>query len=128
MKPRHEHHWKLYGRALEILDRRASGHALPVLRALARRGFAPAVNLLSDYLPTAQAIASLRRGARAGDPICAYNLAVTYRNRGDMLRYRTALAAAARLDPDAADELRGFRTRFPEEPMRRFGRLRPDRG
>jgi hypothetical protein len=40
-----------------------------------------------------------------------------------MLGYRIALHPAARLDPDAADELRRFMTRFPERVMGKFGRL-----
>jgi hypothetical protein len=44
-----------------------------------------------------------------------------------MVAYRAALARAAKLDPDAAIELRGFKTRFPHEVMRRFGRLSRDR-
>ena len=100
---------------------------MPIIRKLARRGFAPAVTVLSDYVPEAEAIRLLRREARRGDPICAYNLAITYRNRGDMTGYRSALALAAKLDADAASELRRFKTRFPEEPMRRFGRLASER-
>lgn len=117
--------WKLYARALDILEGRRNGHALPILRKLARRDFAPAVNLLSDHVPEAAALALLRRAARRGDPVSAYNLAITHRNRGDMLNYRRALARAARLDGDAAAELRRFKTRFPETVMRRFRRLAP---
>ena len=119
--------WRLYVRALDILEGRTNGHALPILRKLARRGFPPAVNLVSDYLPEIEALALLRRAARAGDPVSAYNLAITYRNRGDMSHYRQALARAARLDADAADELRRFKTRFPEAVMRRLRKLEPRR-
>jgi hypothetical protein len=119
--------WKLYTRALDILEGRSTGHALPIIRKLARRRFAPAITVLSDYVSEAEAIRLLRKEARRGDATSAYNLAITHRNRGDMLGYRTALAHAAKLDPDAASELRRFRTRFPEEVMRRFRRLAPDR-
>jgi hypothetical protein len=118
--------WKLYTRALDILEGRSAGHALPIIRKLARRRFAPAITILSDYVSEAEAIRRLRMEARRGDATSAYNLAITHRNRGDMLGYRTALARAAKLDPDAASELRRFRTRFPEETMRRFRRLAPD--
>ena len=117
--------WKPYVRALDILEGRSNGHALPILRRLALRGFAPAVNLISDYVPEKTALALLRRAARAGDPASAYNLAITHRNRGDLRAYRQALARAARLDPDSAAELRRFKTRFPETVMRRFRRLEP---
>jgi hypothetical protein len=115
--------WLLYGRALEILERRRNGLALPILRRLACRGFAPAMNLMTDYVPHAEQLRLLRRAAQRGDSIAAYNLAITFRNRGDLLRYRLSLARAARLGADAAAELKRFKTRFPEEIMRRFGRL-----
>jgi len=119
--------WKLYGRALDILEGRSNGHALPIIRVLTLRGFAPAATVLSDYVSDAEAIRMLRREARRGDGTAAYNLAITHRNRGDMASYRRALAFAAKLDGDAASELRQFKTRFPYEVMRRFRRLAPDR-
>lgn len=115
----------LYLRALAILEGRSNGHALPVLRRLTLRGFAPAVNLMSDHVVDREAVRLLRREARKGDPLSAYNLAVTYRNLGDMLNYRRALARAARLDPEAAEEMASFKTRFPHSVMRRFRRLEP---
>ena len=114
---------KLYIRALDILEGGANGHALPIIRRLARRGYAPAVNVLSDYVSDAKAIRMLHREARRGDATSAYNLAITHRNRGNQFGYRVALAAAARLDADAAAELRQFKTRFPDPIMRRFRRL-----
>jgi hypothetical protein len=108
------------------LERQANGHALPIIRKLAARRFAPALSVWSDYVSDAAALKLLPR-ARRGDPISAYNLAITHRNRGDMLNYRLSLSQAAKLDPDAADELRRFRLRFPEEAMRRFRRLAPER-
>ena len=127
MDVRADPNWKLYARALDILEGRSNGHALPIIRKLARRGFAPAINVLSDYVPEAEGIRLLRRAACRGDPLSAYNLAITHRNRGDMLNYRTALARAAKLDPEAAAEMRRFKTRFPEEVMRRFRRIAPAR-
>jgi hypothetical protein len=121
-----DRNWKLYARALDILEGRANGHALPIIRKLAARGFAPAVIVLSDYVSDADALAMLRRAARKGDATSAYNLAITHRNRGDMLGYRVALKHAARLDPEAVDELRRFKTRFPEKVMGKFGRLAPE--
>ena len=121
-----ERSWKLYARALDIFEGRANGHALPIIRKLAARDFAPAVTVLSDYVSAKEAVALLRKSARKGDATSAYNLAITHRNRGDMLGYRIALRHAAWLDPDAADELRRFKTRFPERVMGKFGRLAPD--
>lgn len=89
--------WKLYARAVDILEGRSTGHALPIIRKLARRRFAPAITVLSDYVSEPEAIRLLRQEARRGDATSAYNLAITHRNRGDMLGYRTALALAARL-------------------------------
>jgi hypothetical protein len=120
-----DRYWDLYMRANEILEGRSPGHALPIIRKLARRRFAPAIVVLTDFVPDADAIRLLRAAARRGDATSAYNLAITYRNRGDLFGYRTALARAARLDPDAALELRRFKTRFPETIMRRFRRLEP---
>jgi hypothetical protein len=108
-----DRNWQLYARALGILEGRLAGHALPIIRKLARRRFAPAMSVLSDFVSEAEAISLLTAAARRGDPLSAYNLAITHRNRGDMLRYRTELARAARLDPDAALELRRFETSFP---------------
>jgi len=122
-----ERKWNLYTNALDMLEGRRNGHALPILRKLAYRGFAPAINVMSDYVGDADAVALLRRAARRGDSVAAYNLAITYRNRGDMRGYRLALARAARMDTDAAAELRCFKTRFPHTVMRRFGRLEPAR-
>ena len=126
MNPDQPWMWTAYARALEILEGRASGHALPIIRKLARRGFAPALNVLSDYVPKAVAIRLLRSAARRGHAASAYNLAITYLNGGDMGRYRAALARAAKLDPDAREELRSFKTHFPHEVMRIHRRLEPD--
>jgi TPR repeat protein len=120
-------HWKLYFRALDIIEGRSNGHALPIIRKLARRRFPPAINVLSDYLSEAEAIRILRKAARRGDPNSAYNLAIMHRNRGDMLNYRMAMRWAAKDDPDAATDLRRFKTRFPHEVMRRFRRIAPSR-
>jgi hypothetical protein len=122
-----ETRWRSYTRALAILDGSASGHALPIIRRLAHRAFAPAINVLSDYVPDAQAIALLRRATRLGDATSAYNLAITHRNRGDMLNYRRSLSIASTLSDEAAAELRQFKTRFPEEIMRRHRRKSSDR-
>ena len=118
--------WKLYSRALDILERRSNGHALPIIRKLAGRGFPPAMNVLSDFVAESEAIRLLRKAARRGDATSAYNLAITHLNRGDMLNYRLALGQAAKLNSDAADEMRRFETRFPHSIMCKFRKIRPD--
>lgn len=128
MEKSSDSYWQLYARALEILEGCSFGHALPIIRKLARRGFSPAIAALSDYVSDPEAIRLLRGAARRGDPLSAHNLAITHRNRGDMLNYRMSVARAARLDPDAAAELRRFKSRFPHEATRRFRSLAPDRG
>ena len=117
--------WKLHARALDILEGRSNGLALPIIRKLSGRGFPPAMNALSYHVSEGEAVRLLRRAARRGDATSAYNLAITHRNRGDMLNYRTALRQAAKLDSDAAAEVRRFSTRFPEGIMRKFRRIGP---
>lgn len=121
-------HWKLFERAIAILDGRANGHGLPIIRKLAARRFPPAITVLGDHVSEDRALKLLRTMVRSNEAASVYNLAITYRNRGDMLGYRSTLALAARLDDDAAAELRSFRTRFPEKVMGRFGRLSSRRG
>jgi hypothetical protein len=118
-----EYHWRLYLRASEILDDHRPGHALPILRMLAARGYGPALSHLSDFVADALVLPLLRRGAASGDPTSAYNLAIELRNRGRLGAYRHALARAARIDEDAREELEQFRTRFPHAIMRRQHRL-----
>ena len=120
-----EANWRLYARAHDILDGRAYGHARPILRALAVRGFTPAMNQLVDFEGPTRALALLRRAAATGDAMSLHNLAVEYRNCGQMKLYRYWMARAARQDEDARAELRAFRTRFPYSVMRRLGRLCP---
>jgi hypothetical protein len=121
-----QRNWRLYCRALDLLERGAKSRALPTLRALAARHFAPAMNLLSDHVTDAEALRMLRRGARLGDDMAADNLAITHLNRGDLLHYRLSLARAARHDEDSACELRRFKRRFPHSMMARFRMLEPD--
>lgn len=116
---------RLYGRALDILERRANGHALPIVWKLAIRRYPPAVNLLTDFLCDDRAVKLLRPLARRGDATSGYNLAITLRNGGDMWGYRTTLALAARHDEGCAHELRRFKVRFPYGAMRRWRRLEP---
>lgn len=114
-----------YVRALDIWEGKAPGHMVPILEALALRRYPPALSLLGreEFVSPRRALALLRTGMRLGDPTCTYNLAIEYRDRVDLGRYRYWLARAARTDPDAREELSQFRTRFPHPMMRKFGRL-----
>ena len=131
---------RLYARADAILNRRANGNALPVLEALSRRGHFPAritlANILTDPLPSPRnkqanellrGLNLMRTDIRRRDGTTLHNLAIHYRNRGDMWRYRYWLARAARhnRDPYEIRELKAFETRFPHEIMRSHKRLRP---
>ena len=122
-----DRYWRLYARARDILDGRATGHALPILRALAVRQFPPAQNTLSDFLGSRDALALLRRAAAQGDDTARYNIAIECRNRGDLRHYRYWLSRAARFDPDARSELRQFRRRFPHTIMKQFRMFAPER-
>lgn len=114
-----------YARALDILDGRAYGVAVPILEALALRRYPPALSLLGreEFVSPRRALELLRTGVRLRDPGCTYNLAIEYRNRGDLGRYRHWLARVDCTYPDAREELSQFRKRFPHPVMRRFGRL-----
>ncbi len=122
-----EQNWRRYAHALAILDRERNGHALPILQYLAARGFAPAMHILSDFLPARPSLRLQRRAAVNGDPLSRYNLAIEYRNRGNMRGYRHWLARAARVDPFYRQELRQFRTRFPHACMKRWHRFAEER-
>ncbi|NIJ19573.1 hypothetical protein FHS95_001242 [Sphingomonas naasensis] len=124
-----EANWRLYERAHAILDGRAYGHALPILRVLAARGFTPAMNHLAGFESPSRALALHKQAAATDDAMSLQNLATEYLNRGQMARYRHWLARAALQDEDARGELRAFKTRFPHRDMRRLRRLcPPDRG
>src|SRR3954465_9387460 len=71
------------------------------LRSCNYRPYRPCVGSRGDPAPL--------QGGAAPDAGSAYNLAITYRNGGDLLNYRRALAHAARGDVEAAEELRRFR-------------------
>lgn len=124
-----------WGRASEILDGRANGHAIPSLKALSLRGHEPSRNLLSAVLlggiggkrGRALGLRLLRQMAAKDEPLARYNLAIEHLNRGDIKSYRYWLARVGPDDPDAAAELKRFEIRFEHEPMRRWRRLRPKR-
>ncbi|WP_129586146.1 hypothetical protein [Sphingomonas montana] len=130
---------RLFDRADAILKGKANGHALPILEALSIRGHLSARNALATILTdprrisrkveVERALKLMRTDAFGGDAAALYNLAIHYRNTGDMRRYRHWLARAVRRsgDPHDVRELHIFETRFPHAIMRRFRRLRPYR-
>jgi len=68
------------------------------------------------------------RASRLGDPVAAYNAAMSSFNQRDLRSYRHWLRLAAHLgDEDAGRQLRRFETRLPHGAARDIGRVRPRR-
>ncbi len=68
------------------------------------------------------------RAFRRGDPMGAYNAAMSCFNRGDLRGYRHWLRRAAQAgDVDAGEQLRRFETRLPHGAAREIRRGRPRR-
>jgi TPR repeat protein len=68
------------------------------------------------------------RAYRTGEPVAAYNLAMSFFNQRDLSGYRRWLRRAARLgDADASRELKRFETRLPHETAHDIRRGRPYR-
>lgn len=130
---------RLFTRATDILDGRANGFGLPILRHLALSGFGPgmlwlAIVLSKDCVPgelgrlsdPSSPLGLMRRAFRLGEPNAAQNLAMTYFHLGDMAGYRRWLhRAASGGDTEAMQELKSFELRKPYPPARRLRRLRP---
>ncbi len=121
-----ERQWRLYSRAWDILEGRKNGQALPIFFALAVRGFAPAQDVVSDFVSPDERIAWLRKAVAGGHDLALYNLAIEFLNRGDRSAYRHWLSRAAKTNPDAKAELKQFRTRFSHEAVRKFGWIAPE--
>lgn len=120
-----DRHWDRYGKALDILERRRPGLAVPILRSLAIRGFVPAQCLLSDFETVSRSRHWLREAARSRDPIGLYNLAMEELNRGSLRKYRLYLSYAAKIDLGYRDELKRFKTRFNHSAAKNLGRYSP---
>lgn len=135
---------RLYERAQAIMDRRANGFYMPILRHLARRGHAHATlelaGLFSQYNDPAELGAMSQVGKpawfyrriwrRGGDyaQLAAQNLAMSYFNVGNLRSYRLWLRRAHMLgDSDAGLELDRFETRLPHESAHAIRRGRPQR-
>lgn len=132
---------RLFLRADAIMERRANGFAMPILKHLALRRYAPAMLELARWTtmsgdPAAigrvsdprSPAALMRRAHRLGDITAAQNLAMTLFHAGDLAGYRHWLGKAARAgDGDAGAELRRFELRQPFPLARRMRRKRPFR-
>jgi len=126
----------MFVRVDAIQRRAAAGHGLPIIRSLAVQGVPEAQyelgNIYSDQewlgmYSASKALFRYRQAIRQGHPTAMCNLAITYRNWGNMLGYRHWLSRAAAINPDEKDELERFRTRFPHEAMRRWHRYAQER-
>lgn len=132
---------RLYERAGLILDGKANGFGMPILRVLAHRRYGQAMLHLAaretergeradlGHIRDAHSPAGLMyRAFRQGEFTAAQNFALTLFYLGDLAVYRYWLRRAARGgDEDAAAELRRFETRQPWPLARRIRRKRPFR-
>jgi TPR repeat protein len=136
LKPWTARQERMFVRADVIKHQHQPGHWLPIVRSLAVQGVPAAQFDLGDiysderwsgeYCPQ-RALLWYRRAILRGHPTAMYNLAITYRNWGDMARYRYWLARSARYDAEVRAELKAFRSRFPHEVMRRWRRYAKER-
>lgn len=132
---------RLYERTGLILDGKANGFGMPILRILAHRRYGPAMLHLAaretesgrrgdlGHIRDAHSPAGLMyRAYRQGEFTAAQNFALTLFYLGDLAGYRHWLRRAAQGDDDhAAAELRRFETRQPWPLARRIGGKRPFR-
>lgn len=130
---------RLFLRADAIVERRANGHAMPILKHLARRRYPPAMLELARWATRSGDPAGIgrigdprspaglmHRAHRLGDVTAAQNLAMTLFHAGDLAGYRHWLRKAARAgDTEAGAELRRFELRQPFPLARRVRRIRP---
>ncbi|MEG3122493.1 hypothetical protein [Sphingomonas sp. GB1N7] len=130
---------KLYLRALEIREGKGRGTWVAKLRHLSLRGHTDAMielaswytcdNQPDDLLGMGEPYTAANlyyRAWRKGDARAAQHLALSYFNRGDMLRFRLWLRRAAKLgEHDCQILVRCFETRLYHQTAKRVGRLRP---
>ncbi len=134
---------QLYLRALNIQHEHANGHWAPIMQHLMLRGHDSAIIDLGhwytenngprdlDGMGESYTAANLYyRVWRRGGPQAAraaHSLAISYFNRGDLLRYRLWARRGARLgDYSCKIYVRHFETRLPHATARRIGRHRPE--
>lgn len=132
---------KSFSRAEAILDGRAVGFGIPILRSLAHRQYGPAMLSLAARqtehgsrgdlgLPTQtnSPFNLMYRAFRQGELNAAQNLALSLFYVGDLAGYRYWLRRAAQGgDDDAARELSRFEVRQPWPLASKLGRKRPFR-
>ena len=115
---------------------RSPGDGMGLLWHLALRRYPSAMTELSrrigeDGLSAADSFSAAGlsyRAFRQGDPMAAYNFAMSCFNRGNLRGYRYWLNRAARLgDQDAGQQLRRFETRLPHGAAHDIQRGRPYR-
>ncbi|WP_066810915.1 hypothetical protein [Sphingomonas asaccharolytica] len=133
---------RLYLHALDIQDGRAHGFWVPIMQRLALRGHDGAMIALAHWYtegnnpddldamaePLTAANLYYRVWRRGGPEAAraAHSLAMSYFNRGDMLRYRQWLRRGARLgDYSCCVYAKHFETRLPHATAREIGRHRP---
>lgn len=126
---------RLYDRASAILDGKANGLSMPILRHLTSRrhhwAMVEYANRLSydGYLgrtldPSSPA-GIYRLAHRLGNPNAPQHLGMSAFNRGDLRTYRHWLRKAADAgDGNAAEELRRFEIRGPHSATRKIRRAR----
>ncbi|HEX8414648.1 MAG TPA: hypothetical protein VF637_12305 [Sphingomicrobium sp.] len=115
---------------------RSLGDGMGLLWHLALRRYPSAMTELSrrigeDRLSAADPFSAAGlnyRAFRRGDPLAAYNAAMSCFNRGDLRGYRQWLGRAARAgDEEALQQLRRFETRLPHGAAHDIRRGRPRR-
>lgn len=132
---------RLFSRAEAILDGKAIGLGMPILRTLAHRRYGPAMLSLASreteagsrqelgrFCCASSPAGLMYRAFRQGEVNAAQNLALTLFYVGDLAGYRHWLRRAARGgDDDAARELRRFEVRQPWPLATKINRKRPFR-
>lgn len=132
---------RLFDRAEAILEGRANGFGMPILRSLAHRLYTPAMLSLAARMTERGTRAELGRPSHPNSPIglmyrafrkgemnAAQNLALTLFYVGDLAGYRHWLRRAAQGGDDgAANELSRFEVRQPWPLARKISRKRPFR-
>ena len=132
---------RLYNRAEAILDGKANGFGMPILRTLAHRRHGPSMLSLAARQTEGGKRGELGRFSNANSPAglmfrafqqgevnAAQNLALTLFYLGDLAGYRHWLRKAARGgDEDAAKELSRFEVRQPWPLAQKIKRKRPFR-
>lgn len=134
---------QLFLRALNIQHGRAHGFWVPIMRRLMLRGHEDAMIAVAHWYTERDEPGDLggtgepytaanlyyrvwRRGGREAAR-AAHSLAMSYFNRGDMLRYRHWLRRGARLgDVSCLLYTKHFETRLPYQAARKIGRHRPE--